>query len=167
MHDRLCAHDLPAIDLADRLVSEADAEDRRAPFAEAPHGLDRDPRLLRRARPRRDDEPVDLALEQRIDRLDVVAHHLDARTELAEVLHEVVSEGIVVIDDHEPGATHQSMPSRARSSAFTSASDLLTVSMNSSSGTESATTPAPAESATLPSFTIIVRMVIAMSMLPL
>src|SRR5215475_2827228 len=61
-------------------------------------------------------------------------------TQLAEVLHEVVGEGVVVINHQN----HSSNPRCARLIARINARDLFTVSMYSFSGTESATIPPPA-----------------------
>src|SRR5215831_2890182 len=61
-------------------------------------------------------------------------------SQLAEILHEVVGEGIVVIDYEN----HSSKPRCARLIARIRARDLFTVSIYSLSGTESATIPPPA-----------------------
>ena len=47
-----CVHDPPAPRLHERLVAEADAERRDPGLGEAPHRLERDPGLVRRARAR-------------------------------------------------------------------------------------------------------------------
>src|SRR5215207_2840886 len=91
------AHDAPAEDLPDGLVAEAHAEHRHVTGERADH-LQRHPRLVRRARPRRDDDAVGAYLLLDLtDRHLVVATHFDLRPELAEVLHEVVCERVVVV----------------------------------------------------------------------
>ena len=79
----------------------------------------------------------------RVDRDRVVALDADVRAELAEVLREVVGERVVVVDQQE---LHDAASSavRAIATARSTARALLTVSSYSSSGTESATSPAPA-----------------------
>ena len=67
-------------------------------------------------------------------------HHLDA--ELAEILDEVVGEGVVVIDDEHHGVSPSTDPARSMARIIPMA--LLTVSWYSPSGVESATTPPPA-----------------------
>src|SRR3972149_10147705 len=83
-HRGLAVHDLagvfhpPAERLADRLVSQADAEDRR-PGGEMLHHGHADTRLLWRARPRRDD---DLLRSHHLDILDrdlVIPRHFNLR----------------------------------------------------------------------------------------
>src|SRR4051812_27630644 len=102
------ADHLAAERLGERLVAEADAQRRHAGLGEAPHRLHRDAGLVRRARPRRDDHAVRPAREQRVDVLDVVAHHLELGPQLAEVLDEVVGEGVVVVDDEDLRHGHAS-----------------------------------------------------------
>src|SRR5207244_1325683 len=68
------------------------------------------------------------------------AIHAQVLTQLTKVLHEVVGERIVVINDQN----HNSNPRWARLIARIKARDLFTVSMYSFSGTESATMPPPA-----------------------
>src|SRR5207253_9588221 len=92
----------------------------------------------------------------------VVAKHVALRAQLGEVLHEVVGERVVVVDDRQP---HHHIAS-AISTALNMAPAFSSVSSNSRSGFESATTPAPAWTYTWPSATTIVRSVIAMSRLP-
>ena len=119
MHDLARTHDAPAEGLADALVPEADAENRNAP-GEAPDHLERDAGLVRRARPGRDH---DLRGRERLDGVErdlVVAHDVHPGAQLAEVLHEVVGEGIVVVDHQYHGVRHPSdcMPRRAQSRAM-------------------------------------------------
>ena len=54
---------------------------------------------MRRARPRRDDDALRLQVLDLGRRDLIIATHLDFLPKLAQVLHEVVSEGIVVIEN--------------------------------------------------------------------
>src|SRR5207244_11774264 len=177
---------------ADRLVHEAYAQDRRPP-GEVADQLRRDPRLLRRTRPGRDDDPLrPQRLHLRHADL-VVPPHLHRRPQLAQVLVEVVGERVVVIEQQDHRAPPLSnaecgvrnaesrglSPARrvslsslfriphsafricsASSIARSAAPSLWKHSWYSASGWLSATMPAPACIATLPSRTIIVRRVV-------
>ena len=95
----------------------------------------RDAGLARRTRARRHDdaggpEPLDLVRRDRVVPVD-----LELGPELAEVLHQVVGEGVVVVDHQQ----HQGLPPvrPARSIAAMSARALATHSSCSRSGTES------------------------------
>ena len=68
----------------------------------------------------------------------VVAEDPHLLPELGEVLHQVVGEAVVVVDHQQ----HDQNPSSTSSAARISARALASVSFHSSSGTESATTPA-------------------------
>src|SRR5512146_3286986 len=107
-HGRLAVHQTISPDdfSAERdrqgLMAEADAEKRQT-SGEMPDRIDGHSSLVRRAGPRRDDDPVRL---QRLDLLDrdlVVAVDADVLTQLSEILHQVVSEGIVVVDHEQHG----------------------------------------------------------------
>ena len=90
------AHDLAAEDLADGLVAEADAENRH-PAAKFADDIFADARLLRDARPRRDDDArVMLRLDLGHCRL-VMADDLDVRAKLRQQLVDVVGKGVVII----------------------------------------------------------------------
>ena len=97
VHLALRAHDAAAERRADALVAQAHAQDRQL----ADVGLDRrhaHAGLGGRAGPGRQHQVIGL---QRADLLDadlVVAHDPHVLSELAEVLHEVEREGIVVVD---------------------------------------------------------------------
>ena len=69
----------------------------------------------------------------------VVAHDVHVRAQLAEILHEVVGERIVVVDDED----HDRCCAVAMRIARTEASSLDPVSSHSVFGSESATMPAP------------------------
>src|SRR5215210_7037275 len=98
------ADDPAAVGLRQGLVAEADPQGRDARLGEAPHRLDGDPGLVRRAWARRHHDAVPLAPEQVLDGGRVVAHGLHLRAQLPEVLDEVVGEGVVVVDDEDPHA---------------------------------------------------------------
>ena len=90
-----------AEDLANRLVSEANAQDRylaREPFNDS-HRL---PGALRRSGARRDHDPA--GPEVQIDFLNshlIVSAHFYLLAQLAEILHEVVSKRIVIVDNQK------------------------------------------------------------------
>ena len=104
MHHAAGAHDAPAELLADTLMTETDAENRN--FAgETLVQRQRNPRLVRRAGPWRD---YDLPRAHFGDLLKtdfVVAEHLDLRAQLAEILHHVPGEGIVIVEHQQHGCT--------------------------------------------------------------
>src|SRR4051812_45521033 len=103
--------------LRERLMAEAHAERRHAGLGEAAHGLDGHAGLVRRARPGRDDHAVGPPGEQRVDVLHVVADDLELGAQLAQVLHEVVGEGVVVVDDrHADAPAHGHASCRVASS---------------------------------------------------
>src|SRR5215207_6149821 len=138
MHRPPCSHNVGAIRRTDRLVSKADAEQRRRD-AEAPYHIDRDPRFRRRARAWRDDDvggrkPLDLLQRDR-----VIPPDERRATEFANIPGEVIDERVVVVDEEDhtcPAPTRCS-----RLSAAMSARALSSVSRYSSSGSESATIP--------------------------
>src|SRR5690606_36970290 len=85
----------------DRLVPQADAEHRYV----AAEGLDQryaDPGPGRRARSGREQDPGWPPSRHLRDRQRVVAYHLTLGSELGEVLHQVVDERVVVVDDQDP-----------------------------------------------------------------
>src|SRR5687767_6635302 len=101
VHHLARAHHPAAEGLADRLVAEAYAQQRH-PAGQPPDQLERDAGLVRRARPRRNDDVRRLQGLDCLDRDLVVPVDRHVRAELAEVLHQVVGERIVVVehDDH-------------------------------------------------------------------
>ena len=104
VHDPFVPHHLAAEHVADALVAQADAE-RRHRFGEPPDQLVGDARLARRARTRRDDEVRGLQRGHLVRRDLVVANdaQVDVRVELAQALDEVISKGIVVVDEEDHG----------------------------------------------------------------
>ena len=123
MHQAIGANDLPAVDLTDTLVTQAYAENWY-PRTEVRDNLATDACFIGCAWSRRNHNAF------RIHLLDlpyphlVVSIHQDLRPELAKVLHEIISEGVVVIDDQK----HRFAYFRARSIARIAAIALLTLS---------------------------------------
>ena len=104
MHDLGGAHDLTAVDLADALMAEADAEDRQPPRRRSTRS-----RRWRCPRSSGGPDPGDISrsarLRRRVGRGDrVIADDDRIGAELAEVLHEVVDEAVVVVDDDDARA---------------------------------------------------------------
>src|SRR5690606_6404341 len=102
VHDPPGAHHPAAVGLADALVAQAHAQDRDPRPQRLDH-RDRDPGLVRRARPWRDHDalgrkPLDLP-----DRQLVVAHHLHLGPQRLQVLDEVPGEAVVVVDHQQHG----------------------------------------------------------------
>jgi hypothetical protein len=125
--DRLAADHLASERLDQRLVPEADPEHGGASLGEPLHRLDRHTRIGRCAGSRRYDEAIRGLVEQLIDGRAIVAHDLDLRPELAQVLDEVVGEGVVVVD-HEDVHGHSGSAvasSTARKTAFALFTDSL------------------------------------------
>src|SRR6266700_3402754 len=151
---RLVTDDLPPERLAHALMTEAYPEDGDL-AAEVANRLRGDSRVARSAGAGRDDHA---AVRRELARRHlVVAEHVGHWPELGEVLHQVV-------DDGEARVAHRI--SSAISTALNIAPAFSSVSSNSRSGFESATTPAPACTNTSPPATTRVRRVMAMSRLP-
>src|SRR5262249_20150217 len=93
------AHDLAAEGLADALQAEAYAENREL-TGHLAQERQRDTGLLWRAGAGRDDDRVGMKRADARDVDGVVAPDGQIGAEFAEILHEVVGEGVVVID-HE------------------------------------------------------------------
>ena len=98
VHQRGRAHDRAAIDLADRLVAEADAEDRDF-RAGALDQRQADAGLVGRAGAGREHDGLGVHGHHLVDGDLVVAAHGELRPQLADVVDEVVGEAVVVIDD--------------------------------------------------------------------
>ena len=116
-------------------MPEAHAERRDSGLWKAPHDFERDAGFIGRARPGRHDHPVVAADEQLVDGRVVVAHHLDVGAELADVLHQVVGEAVVVVEDQQshtaPEDYGQSGWATASSIAWRTARALASDSRNS------------------------------------
>src|ERR1700733_4419986 len=93
----------------------------------------------------------------------IVAAHVHLGAQHQEGLHQVVGEGIVVVDQQQ---TRLHRPSSASASARTMAPLLASTSSCSASGTLSATMPAPAWKLYSSPWNTSVRMVMAWSMSP-
>src|SRR5579871_5874195 len=98
VHRLTGAHDLAAEGLSDRLMAEADAENRGG-FARSPHEVEADACLIRRAWARREHDRLG-SLRQRLLHADlVVAPDRHLRAELAEIVHEVEREAVIIVDE--------------------------------------------------------------------
>src|SRR6185312_2952101 len=99
------AHDLSAVGLADRLVPEADAEnrDRRAVSLDERNA---DARFGRRLRAGADYDRRRAHCGYVVDADRVVADHSRCFTKFAEILDEVVRERVVVVDDEQHPASY-------------------------------------------------------------
>jgi hypothetical protein len=100
MHGARRAHDLPAIGLTDRLVPETHAEGRNVRTPGANH-VHRHAGLRGSARAGREHDPARRHLADLLHRHRVVAPHDDLGAKLAEILDEIVREGVVVVDDEQ------------------------------------------------------------------
>src|SRR6185369_5951005 len=100
VHELLRTHDLAAECCPHGLVPEAHAQDRQL-AGEMADGVDRNARFGRRAGTRRHHQVIWVALRNAFDGDLVIAKHFDLRAELAEVLHQVVGEAVVVVDHEE------------------------------------------------------------------
>src|SRR2546428_3920453 len=159
MHGCRGADDLATEGCADALVTEAHTQDRDM-ACQLRHQRRRDAGLVRGAGARRNHHRGGLHRSNLARCGLIVPEDADVARQLAQVLHEVVGERIVVVDnnDHGRGAVARSRYRVSASTrggastflrftlsiAFTSALALFTVSTYSRSGTESATIPAPA-----------------------
>ena len=168
MHQLLRPHDAPAKGRAYGLVAQAHAQNR--PLAgKVAYRLHRDAGFGRRARTRRDHQTIKIDGRQLRHAELIIAHHLHLGTELTEVLDDVVGKAVVVVDHQHAqrvlGRTH-CRPSSTNSLARSRARALASVSFHSSSGTESATTPAAACTYRVWFLMMPVRIAIATSMSP-
>src|SRR5262245_47498301 len=142
-------------------MPEANAQDGY-PSGEALDDRHRHPGLTRRAGARRDDDAIGREGLHLVERDRVVATDIDVGAELGKILHEVVGEGIVVVD-HQHSRHHSRSAMRT---ACTTARALLTHSRCSASGSESATIHAPAWMKARPSRISTERIAIAVSIEP-
>src|SRR5690348_3507966 len=99
------AHDFAAERLADRLMPEADTEDRDARRGRS-NQVETDAGLVRRARAGREHNGVGLGGDDGFRRHFVVAMHLDLGPELTEIVHEVEGETVVIVDQNDHDRTH-------------------------------------------------------------
>src|SRR5258708_30667389 len=98
----LCANSIPAKGGANGLVPQAHAENR-PPAGKIPDQFNAPTGLLRRARPRRDHNVAGVHVFNLRHRDLIVPPHFNLLSQLAEVLHQVVSEGIVVVENKDHG----------------------------------------------------------------
>jgi len=99
VHDLGSSHDLAAEDLADALMPEADAQDGKAIAPELGDRCRADARVLGPAWPGRHEQRSRLERAETSHVDGIIAHHDRLGTQLAEVLHQVVDEAVVVVDD--------------------------------------------------------------------
>src|ERR1051326_2718557 len=138
VHQDRRAADGAAVGGSDRLMPQANSEDRRG-RAQEPDEFDADARMFRPPGPRRDQNSAGFQRDDLLQSERVVPDHPVVAGVKADELDEVVRERIVVVDDQN----QREIPSAIRS-ASTSARALLVVSSYSRAGSESATLPAPA-----------------------
>ena len=103
MHEPGSALDHPAEGLADRLVPQAHPEQGRAALRCGTDQLQADARLGRGARTGRNHQMVRLLGHDRGDGALVIAVDLHRGAQLPEILDEVVSEAVVIVDDDDHG----------------------------------------------------------------
>ena len=120
------------------------------------------PRFIGRTRAGGNDDLIRCDFRDLFKRDGIVAMHDEICPQFPEILHEVVREGIVIVDDEN----HTHAPLSAISTARNRARALFTVSWYSYSGSESNTTPPPACTYALPSLISMVRMAMHVSRLP-
>ena len=102
VHDVFRPNDLSSKSLANRLMSQANAQHGHLP-GEVADQLDADPGVGRRARARRNHDALGA---ERLDFRDadlVVAAHLDLRPQLAQILHQVVGKRVVIVENEDHG----------------------------------------------------------------
>ena len=100
MHEAIRPHDIATEDMADGLMTQADAEQRDGWPKTLDHGAT-DACLLRGAGAGGDADVVRAQLFDLIERDLIIAADFHDGSHLAKVLDEVVGEGVVVIDDEE------------------------------------------------------------------
>src|SRR2546428_8387730 len=174
VHRLSCAHHLPPERLPDALVPEAHAEDghhalrpgKSVQPASAGDQLQADPGLVRRAGARREHQPLRPAGEDGRGALAIAAQHLHRSAELAEALHEVEGERVVVVDDEDARLHATAFPATAPYAAPTEARTFARTSRHSAAGSLSATIPAPACANSRPWLRNRVRMAMASCMSP-
>src|SRR4051812_11492573 len=96
MHHSIIDDDLAAESMPNALMPQTDAENRNLAAKPSNH-LVGQPTLPRRAWPRRNQNPFRLQLLDAIERDFVIAMHLHRDVHLPQVLHQVVSERVVVV----------------------------------------------------------------------
>jgi len=105
MHKMSGANHAAAKGFPDCLVTEADPKHWNF-SCEAADQIDADARVMRRARTGGNDNPLRPQVLDLVDRDLIVAANLDLRAQLADVLNEVVSERIVIVEyENQASAT--------------------------------------------------------------
>src|SRR5206468_8025597 len=160
-HEPVSAHHLPAEHLPDALVPEADSQNGNFP-GEPLDDSTADPGVARASRARLDHDGLGVPPHGVLDGDLVVPDHVRGTAQLAQILDEVPGEGVVVVD-HED---HESNPRDARRTASSTARPLFRVSSHSSSGSESATIPAPTPQWILPRSKVAVRIAMQKAAFP-
>src|ERR1700687_5474424 len=102
VHQGTCPHHFSAICLAECLMPATHSPNRDGP-APSLYRSDRDPRFGGRARTRRDYQACYAHRSYLIDSDLIVPLHDRLLAELAEILDEVIGEGIVVVEDEKHG----------------------------------------------------------------
>src|ERR1700758_3602912 len=102
VHDVLRPNDLSSKSLANRLMSQANAQYGHFP-GEVADQLDADPGVGRRARARRNHDALRAERLYFRDADLVVAAHLDLRPQLAQILHQVVGKRVVIVENEDHG----------------------------------------------------------------
>src|SRR5688500_264074 len=143
MHRAFGAGDRATKDLADALVSKADAENGKV-AGKLPHNVERLSCLMRRAGSGRNHNRLGLEVRL-INRIIALHHNLLAK--LFKIARDVVNKAVVIIDNQDHGAKASMMRVI-----------LVSVSSNSAAGSERAVMPPPPWNRAVPCVTIAVRM---------
>src|SRR5215207_71137 len=102
MHQAARADDVAAENLPDALMPQTHTQKRRR-RAKPADDITRDAGLIRRARTGRNADPLRLQRSDLLERDLIVPLHQHLSAEFAKILHQVVGEAVVVIDDQEHG----------------------------------------------------------------
>src|ERR687887_2791856 len=123
MHDRWCPNNLTAEGCADTLVAQTNAENRYT-LSKATNDIAGDARLLGCAGTGRNKDFIRMQSLDFIQRDFIIPKDLHIGAQLAEIMEQIVGEGIVVVDEKYHHLVHCS----ARSTALSIARALLSVS---------------------------------------
>ena len=107
MHDIAGLNHLAAEGLADGLVAQAYAKQRYARLCRRPGQAKADAGLIRIARAGREEDARRAHRHRLVDRDRIVADHAGLGAQFTQVVHQVVGEGIIVIDQQQHGAFAQ------------------------------------------------------------
>src|SRR5438067_4591171 len=113
MHNSIGSHYFAAKCSSDRLMSEADTQDRDL-ACEMPDYIDADSRLLRCARPGRDHDPLRVEFLDLLNRGLIVAAHYHLLARLTDVLHQIERKRIVVIENKHHQQNYRAEPPETR-----------------------------------------------------